>query len=123
MQILTSTAELKHQRGSYGYFARIRLRAEVEDRGPGVDVVFSAGVHDEWREAASVGVRQGWLYLPQKHTEGKRATITVERILSMPCDTTEIAVLYVAWKAVQLLFDPSPASCPTFVRELGVYVF
>jgi len=124
MIFLRSNACLREQIGGKGYFADVSVSAEITDAAQsGLAATFSDCVSNEWVEAASVGLRIGWRCLSQKNKHCKNIDVRVNSIITHPVDTTEIVVMYVAAKALTLLFNEEPQSSPVFVKEFGVFLF
>lgn len=123
MELRRGQACLKEQVGSAGYYAAISVEAEIDEGCDGPIIRFADSVDPCWREAAAVGARVGWRRLPARYTRQKQAVITIQGIDSIPCDTTEVVVLFVAAKAVLSLFDADHPGCPAFVPQFGAFLF
>ncbi|MSU79630.1 MAG: hypothetical protein EXS16_16265 [Gemmataceae bacterium] len=115
--------KLAVQVGSKGYFGKVSLEAEAEDRGGNVTVDFDPSISGEWRTGASFGIDYALDHVTRRSLFPKGGRVRVLSIGGHAVDTTNVVIAFVAANAIYKALGVQPIKRPEFDKNTGVFSF
>jgi hypothetical protein len=115
--------KLAIQVGAIGYFGKVTVESEPEDRDGEVIVDFDPSVPDEWKSGASFGVDYVLEHIATRTHFPNGGRVRVLSIGGHPVDTNNVVIAFVAANALYKALGILPTMKPEFDKNTGTFTF
>jgi hypothetical protein len=115
--------KLATQVGGKGYFGKVTVEAEPEDRDGHVTVDFDPSISNDWRSGASFGIEYVLDHITMGTLFPNGGRVRVLQIGGHPVDTNNVVIAFVAAQAMYKALGIQPIKKPEFDKNTGIFSF
>ena len=114
---------LATQVGQLGYFGKVTVEAEPEDRNGEVTVDFDPSIPKDWQSGASFGIEYVLDHIVTRTHFPNGGRVRVLHIGGHVVDTNNVVIAFVAANAMYKALGIEPTKKPAFDKDTGMFTF